>query len=113
MIRHVTDFLQHGHQDLAYKFSGQYLLGNIRAALVVGLAVEKSFAPKPTDSKPTITAPESTTETPKELTTEAEAGSTTEVLEELTTEGEAGSTTGVPVEVKRVLRHQNRRVHEM
>lgn len=111
MIKHVTYFMQHDHEELAYRVLGEYVLANVRGALTVGLAVEKHFAPEPSGSKPTATAPE--------LTTEAEAGSTTEAPEEWTTEapeessGEAGSTTEASVEEKRELRHQNRRVDQM
>jgi len=119
--------MQRGHEDLAYKVLGKYILDNVRGALTVGLAVEKRFAPKPSGSKPTTTSSQSTTEggaglttegeagstteAPEVSTAEGEAGSTTEALEVSTTEGEAGSTTEALVEEKRVLRHHNRRMH--
>lgn len=54
--------MQHGHEDLAYKDLGKYILDNVRGALTVGLVLEKRFAPKPSGSKPTTTSPQSTTE---------------------------------------------------
>jgi len=132
VIRHVTYFMQHGHEELAYKVLGEYVLANVRGALTVGLAVEKRFAPEPSGPKQTTTAPESiteaeagsTTEAPGGWTTEApessgEAGFTTEAPGGWTTEapeessGEEGSATEASVEEKRELRHQNRRKYKM
>lgn len=100
--------MQHGHEDLAYKDLGKYILDNVRGALTVGLALEKRFAPKPSGSKPTTTSPQSTTEGGAGSTTE---GVTTEAPKVSTTEGVAGPTTEASVEEKRVLRHHNRRMH--
>lgn len=45
MLNHVKYFLEHGHNDLAYKIVGEYVLANVRGAVTVGLAVEKRFKP--------------------------------------------------------------------
>lgn len=45
VINHVKYFLEHGHNDLAYKIVGEYVLANVRGAVTVGLAVEKRFKP--------------------------------------------------------------------
>ena len=104
MISHVTYLMQHGHDDLAYRYVGEYVLANVRGALTVGLAVEKHFAPEPSSSKPTTTtAPKPTTKLV--WTTEAPEGSTTDE--------EEGSTTEASVKEKRLLHHQNGRMDEM
>ena len=53
MINRVKYYLKQGQEDEAHKTVGEYLLANFRAALTVGLAVEKRFEPQHTGSKPT------------------------------------------------------------
>ena len=111
--------MEHGHQDLAYKTVGEYLFANVRGAVTVGLAVEKRFAPKPTGSKPTgsrpitTSAPESTTEAPESTTapqTTTEASEST-TAPQTTTEASESTTPAPVIQEKRLLHHQNRRVH--
>jgi len=45
VISHVKYFLEHGHEDVAHKIVGEYVLANVRGAMTVGLAVEKRFKP--------------------------------------------------------------------
>ena len=113
MIKHVTYFLKQGHEELAYRILGAYVLANVRGALTVGLAVEKQLAPEPSSSKPTSTASKSTTEEPEGFTTDVEMVSTTEAPEGSATDAEVESTTEASVEEKRMQRHQNRRMHEI
>ena len=98
----MTYLLQQGHEELAYRVLGEYVLANVRGALTVGLALEKHFGPEPSSSKSTTTTKATT-----------EAVWTTEVPEESATDEEVGSTTEASVKEKRVLRHKNGRVDEM
>lgn len=102
VISHVTYLLQQGHEELAYRVLGEYVLANVRGALTVGLVLEKHFGPEPSSSKSTTTTKATT-----------EAVWTTEVPEGSATDEEVGSTTEASVKEKRVLRHQNGRVDEM